>query len=111
MMTKSEKILKMAQDGANAKDIAKKVGCHQSYVYIVLHRKNKTNIVLHRKNKTKDAAPTDQPVGTEEPKPWIGSVGQLIRDVEMELAKKEQEARELSHFLSRLKERVDAASV
>jgi hypothetical protein len=38
-------------------------------------------------------------------------VGQLIRDVEMELAKKEQEARELSHFLSRLKERVDAASV
>jgi len=100
-MNKSEKILKLAQDGANAKDIAKKIGCHQSYVYIV----------LHRKNKTKDAAPTDQPAGTEEPKPWIGSVGQLIRDVEMELAKKEQEARELSHFLSRLKERVDAASV
>lgn len=97
-MNKSEKILKLSQDGANAKDIAKKIGCHQSYVYIVLSR--------HRAQNSQEP----QNISVEVPqgkKLW----NQLISDVEMELAKKEQEARELSHFLSRLKERVDAASV
>jgi len=102
MMNKSEKILKLSQDGANAKDIAKKIGCHQSYVYIVLSR--------HRAQNSQEP----QNISVEMPqgkKFWINTVDQLISDVEMELAKKEQEARELSHFLSRLKERVDAASV
>lgn len=101
-MNKSEKILKMAQDGAKAKDIAKKIGCHQSYVYIVLSR--------HRAQNSQEPQDTlvEAPQGE---KFWINTVDQLISDVEMELAKKEQEARELSHFLARLKERVDATSI
>lgn len=93
-MNKQERILKFAESGLNPAAIAAKVGCNKAYVYVVLSRNRKM-----------------QPVQTEEPKPWVGSVEQLVRDVEMELAKKEQEARELSHFLTRLKERVDAASV
>ena len=97
-MTKQERIVKLSKEGLKAKEIAKRVGCHMSYVYISLKRDAK-----QPETKPAEAVPST--------KFWVNSVEQLIADIEMELAKKEQEARELSHFLARLKERVDAASV